>query len=112
MLTALVAVGTSEVSELLLLLPGIVALPVYSLLPNLGGKGIPFSLPGDDAKSAGRAQTMIGVTMLSMALAGVASLSWWTGYFWLLIVVELIVVAVLYVGMSAWASAARWPSLE
>ncbi len=41
--------------ELLLLLPGLIALPVYALVPGLLGKAIPLSAPIEEGKSAGRA---------------------------------------------------------
>jgi len=101
-----------RISELALLLPGVIALPVYSLFPNLGGKGVPLSLPTEEAKSAGRGLTMIGVMLVSGLLSGAATWAWSGGWFWWLIVSELIVVVALYVGMRASISAARWPPLE
>ena len=41
-------------STLALLLPGVIALPVYAMIPCLGGKGVPLSIPTEEAKSAGR----------------------------------------------------------
>ena len=49
-----------DLSQLILFLPGIIALPVFALVPSLGGKGVPLSLPTDAAKSAGRGLNMIG----------------------------------------------------
>jgi hypothetical protein len=39
-------------------------------------------------------------------------LAWSGGWFWWLIMFELLAVAALYVGMRASISAARWPPLE
>jgi hypothetical protein len=39
-------------------------------------------------------------------------LAWSGGWFWWLIMLELVAVAALYVGMRASISAARWPPLE
>ena len=101
-----------QISELALLLPGLIALPVYSLFPNLGGKGVPLSLPTEEAKSAGRGLTMIGVMVVSGLLSGAATWAWSGGWFWWLVVFELVAVAALYVGMRASISAARWPPME
>ena len=101
-----------QVTELALLLPGLIALPVYSLIPNLGGKGVPLSLPTEEAKSAGRGLTMIGVMAISGLLSAVATFAWSGGWFWWLVMFELVAVAALYVGMRASISAARWPPLE
>jgi len=39
-----------ESSQLLLLLPGMIVLPIYALIACLGGKGVPFSLPSQEGK--------------------------------------------------------------
>lgn len=101
-----------QLSELALLLPGLIALPVYSLFPNLGGKGVPFSVPSDEAKSAGRGLTMVGVMLVSGLLSGLAAWAWSAGWYWWLVSVEVVAVAAIYVGMRTAISGARWPSLE
>ena len=73
---------------------------------------MPLSLPTEEAKSEGRGLTMIGVMLVSGLLSGAATWAWSGGWFWWLIVSELIVVVALYVGMRASISAARWPPLE
>jgi hypothetical protein len=97
---------------LALLLPGVIALPVFSLFPNLGGKGVPLSLPTEEAKSAGRGLTMIGVMLLSGLLSGAATWAWSGGWFLWLVMFELVAVVALYVVMRASISAARWPPME
>jgi hypothetical protein len=73
-----------QASSLALLLPGIIALPVFALLPNLGGKGVPLSLPTEEAKSTNRGSLMIGVMVVSGLLSAVASWAWSGGWFgWL-----------------------------
>ena len=101
-----------RISELALLLPGVIALPVFSLFPNLGGKGVPLSLPTEEAKSAGRGLTMIGVMLLSGLLSGAATWAWSGGWFLWLVMFELVAVVALYVVMRASISAARWPPLD
>jgi len=105
------AVGSGFL-KLALLLPGLIALPLYALLPNLGGRAVPLSLPVEESKSAGRGLTMVGVMLLSGALAGVAAWAWSGGWFWWLLLGELLVVIGLYLGLRSVISAARWPSLE
>lgn len=99
-------------SQLLLLLPGLIALPIYALVPCLGGKAVPFSIPSEEGKSAGRGLRMIGVIMISMALSALAMWSWISGWFRWLILVEIIVVVGLYAGMRASLAKVRWASLE
>ncbi|HEX4146662.1 MAG TPA: hypothetical protein VHY91_24380 [Pirellulales bacterium] len=108
----LTVLASGRVSELPLLLPGVMALPIYLLLPNLGGRGIPLSLPADEAKATGRGLSFAGVTILSLVLAAVANLCWWAGYFWLFMAAESTVVAMLYAIMRRRVAAARWPSIE
>jgi ABC-2 type transport system permease protein len=99
-------------ADLALLLPGVIALPVFALLPNLGGRGVPLSLPTEEAKSAGRGATMIGVMVASGLLSALANWAWSGGWFGWLLLLELVIVSVLYMGLRASLSAARWPPLE
>jgi hypothetical protein len=99
-------------SSVLLLIPGVIAMPVFALVPSLSGKGVPLSQPGEEAKSANRGLSMIGVTMIAMALSGIVAVAWSFGWFWWLILVELVVVAVLYVALRQKAETVRWDSME
>ena len=101
-----------ELSQLILFLPGIIALPVFALVPSLGGKGVPLSLPTDATKSAGRGLNIILVMIVAFALAGLTSLSWSQGWFWWLVLVETIVAIGLYFAMRLMLSKAPWPSIE
>jgi len=94
------------------LLPGLVALPVYSLVPCLGGKAVPLSLPTEEAKSAGRGIHMMAVMMVSLALAGLATWSWSAGWFRWLLLVETILASGIYIAMRASLAGARWTPLE
>jgi hypothetical protein len=95
-----------------MLLPGVIALPVFALVPNLGGKGVPLSLPTEEAKSANRAVIMIGVMVAAGILSGLAAWAWASGWFGWLLLVELVVVSVVYAALRAFISAAKWPPME
>jgi len=99
-------------SHLLLLLPGLIALPVYALVPCLGGKAVPLSLPTEEAKSAGRGLQMVAVMMVSFLLAGLATWSWSAGWFPWFLLVETILAIGIYVAMRASLARARWAPLE
>jgi hypothetical protein len=99
-------------SHLPLLLPGLIALPVYAMLACLGGNAVPLSLPSEEAKSAGRGVKMIGVMAVSALLALVATFSWNYGWFWWLLLVEAVVAMGLYLFLRASVGSARWSSLE
>ena len=102
----------NPLSNLALLLPGILALPVFTLIPSLGGHGVPLSLPTEEAKSANRGLSMLGVMLVSGLLSGLAAWAWSGGWFGWLLLVELIALGPVYVGMRASISAAKWASLE
>lgn len=99
-------------SQSALVLPGLVALPIYALIPCLGGKAMPLSIPTEEAKSAGRGIRMIGVMIISMALAGVALLAKSKGWFWWFLLGEALVGIGLYLLLRAQANRARWSSME
>jgi hypothetical protein len=95
-----------------LLLPGIIALPVYALIPCLNGKGVPFSLPGEEAKSARQGLRMLAVTFISFPLAWVTSFAWSHGWFWWLVLGEVVVVASVYAILRARINGLGWDSIE
>jgi len=101
-----------QVSNLALLLPGIIVLPVYALLPNLGGKAVPLSVPTEEAKSSSRGLTMVGVMIVSGILSGIAAWAWSSGWFGWLLVFEIVVTSALYISLRALVSASRWPPAE
>jgi hypothetical protein len=109
---ALVWFFRRNASELALLLPGIIALPVQGLIANLGGKAVPLSLPPEEAKSAGRGLLMLAVMMASMALAGISAWAWSAGWFKILLLVEFLTMTALYFGLRASLSSSRWESAE
>lgn len=99
-------------SQLLLLLPGLIAMPVYALVPCLDGKGVPLSQPGEEAKSANRGLAMIGTTIFAMGLSVVVAMAWQFDVFWWFVLVESIVAEAVYVMLNRQASRVRWESLE
>ena len=101
-----------DTSQLALLLPGVVMLPVYSLIPCLKGKAVPLSLPAEDAKSASRGLTIIAVMPLAMGVAGLAAWAWSKGWFGWFLLGETALAAAVYAGMSASLRSVRWPPLD
>jgi hypothetical protein len=100
-----------DISQLLLLLPGVIALPIFTLIPGLGGRGVPLSLPTEEAKSTSRGLALMAAFIASMVLAGIVSWAWNGGWFWWLVVGETIIAAGLYLAMRHSISNARWSSL-
>ena len=99
-------------SDLLLLLPGIIALPVYALVPNVGGPAVPLSLPVEEAKSAQRSLVMTLVMFVSMALSGLAMLAWNYGWFQWFLLVEVLAAIAIYAKLRASLEQARWSPIE
>jgi hypothetical protein len=101
----------ADPSQIYLTIPGLIALPVYALIPGLCG-AVPLSKPTEEAKSAGRGVTMISVMCVSMILSGVAAFLWHVGGFWWLVGVESVGVLALYAGLRVRLKAVRWQSME
>jgi ABC-2 type transport system permease protein len=100
-------------SGLLMLLPGILALPLYALLPSLGGKAVPLSQATEEGKRAGKnVLLMLVVTMVSAIIAGLAQWSSSAGWFFKFITVEVIVLAFLYIGIRMIIARTTWESME
>jgi hypothetical protein len=99
-------------SYLPLLLPGLIALPLYAMIPCLRGKAVPFSLPTEEAKSARRGLSMFGVMIISAVLSAIAAWAWSSGWFNWLLLVETVVVIAVYIAMRASLATLRWSPLE
>ncbi|MFC7336145.1 hypothetical protein ACFQY0_03065 [Haloferula chungangensis] len=59
-------------TKLVMLLPGIIAMPVYAYLAGAWGKTIPFARPSEEARSAGRGASLVGMMMSSFVISGMA----------------------------------------
>jgi hypothetical protein len=101
-----------NLSDLALLLPGIIALPIFSIVPGILGQGLPLSQPPDAAKSAGRGLKMIVVMIISFSLAGVASVTWSLGVFWWLVLGEAIIVMSLWPLLHRRLTRISWQATE
>ncbi len=99
-------------AHLALLLPGIIALPLYALYAHVGGRAVPLSVPGEEAKAASRSLQMVGVMIISMALSGMAIWSWSDGWFRWFLMGEAVLGLGLYALLRASLAAARWVSIE
>jgi hypothetical protein len=101
-----------DVSQLAMLLPGIIAMPVYAILPSLQGGGVPLSLPPEEAKSAGRGVAMVSAMLVSMAISGVALMARYFGVFWWLIGLEIVVAGGIYFVMRRNLNGMRWEAMD
>jgi hypothetical protein len=99
-------------ANLPLLLPGLVALPVYALFACVGGVAVPLSEPSEGAKSAGRGVKIMVVMAISMLVALAATVAWNFGWFKWMLLVEVILDVGIYIPMRASVRASRWDSAE
>jgi hypothetical protein len=95
-----------------LLLPGLISLPVYSMIPISDGEAVPLSRPGDEAKAASRGLVMLGATLASVLVAAAAWGAWLIGWFRPFVGIEAAIAIFLYVGMRRSALRLTWSSLE
>ncbi|HEY1173513.1 MAG TPA: hypothetical protein VGH19_19265 [Verrucomicrobiae bacterium] len=97
---------------LLLLLPGLIALPFFALIPNLGGKAVPMSVPIDGTKNMKQGAMTVGVMFGSMILSGLAIWSKAGGWFWWFLAAECMLMAVIYAVARFSIASARWERME
>lgn len=113
LLVGLITLGlNAKLSQLLLLVPGVLTVPVFALTPGLLGKDIPLSQPPEDAKAANRGLSMIAVMLAGVALAGIATWAWAKGWFYWLLLGEALFVAIFYVIGRARLSRAKWEPMQ
>lgn len=110
--TLITAALTRDPARLLLLIPGILALPVYAMIPCVRGRAVPLCRPTEEAKSARRALTPIVVMLLAGVLSGLAAWAWSGGWLAPFLAVELVLVALTYFLLRSFAARARWSPME
>jgi ABC-2 type transport system permease protein len=99
-------------AHLLLFVPGIILMPVVAMIPALLHRGVPFSLPNEESKSAGRALKMFLVVPLAMILSGLSTWAFSGNWFVWFILGELIVVIPIYALLRVVAAKLRWRPIE
>ncbi|HVX37965.1 MAG TPA: hypothetical protein VHB25_00230 [Gemmatimonadaceae bacterium] len=98
-----------EVANLALLAPGLLAIPIYAIVPCLGGRAVPCSVPPNSTESARRGMMMLLVMLLSAAWGGLAMIGWSFGFFGWMLAGQAAAVATAYAIMRAAVSRAAWP---
>ena len=103
---------TGASSQLLLLIPGLIAMPVFALIPSLNGQAVPLSRPGEEAKAASRGLSMFGMMILAFGIGGLGVAAWYAGVFWWFVLAELCVAGAIYFALCQVIARARWESAE
>ena len=115
LLLVFAAVGLAlrhDPSQLMWLLPGLVVLPVYAMIPSRLSGAVPLSVPTEEAKSAGRGLWMMLAMFSSMGLAGLAVWAHYEGLFWQFMVGEVIVAVVAYFWMRQSLAKVCWRAID
>jgi ABC-2 type transport system permease protein len=109
---AFLAVIGAPLADLPMILPGIIALPVFALLPCLKAGAVPFSIPADDAAAARRGMQTIGALLISGVVASLATAANHFGYLWAFLILEATAAAAICAVMKSASAKARWPSID
>lgn len=105
----LVLVLRHSPANIALLAPGLLAIPIYAIVPCLGGRAVPCSLPASSIESTRRGMMMILVMGLSAIWGGIAMIGWHFGFYGWLLAGQAAAVAVAYAIMRATVTRAPWP---
>jgi ABC-2 type transport system permease protein len=101
-----------DLSQVLLLLPGVIAMPVFALAPSLDGGGVPLVSPTEEAKGTGRGFSIMAFSLIAMVLAGVSWAAWASGWFWLFIPAETVIALAIYTAIRRRLASVRWRAMD
>ncbi len=111
-LAAVFSIMQRSLSHLPLLLPSLIALPVFAFIPHIGGACIPLSRPIEEAKGANQGLAIFGAIIPSFALSGLAFFAWAADWFLWFLLIESIVMVSLYAVLHLWLANRKWPKSE
>lgn len=112
LLVIIVGFLTKQPEHAFLLLPGLIALPVYALLPGALEKAVPLSKPTEEAKSAMRGGMIFILMISALALPGIGLAIRSGGYFWEFLVLEAIFATAACLALNSVISRKQWDPLE
>ena len=93
----IVYLAPGGIQGLLLALPGVLAIPVVSLMPGLLEEYLPLSRPAARGEQSSRNMTLMFLTMFAMAgVLAIAYIAWTFDVIWYVLGVELLVSGLLY----------------
>jgi ABC-2 type transport system permease protein len=91
-----------DARELVLVVPGLLFMQVFSLLPTLFKLYLPFAEPIENvSRGLKTTLTILSFQMLSFGLAGIAGWLWGHGGFWWMLLAEAVLVWVVNLGLRA-----------
>jgi hypothetical protein len=95
-----------------LLLPAVMLLPVYALLPALITGSVPLSMPTEEAKAAGRGFVIMFAMFAGIGIGVASAIAWRFGFFWYLTCLEAVVVSIFCLLADRHLRGVRWKSAE
>jgi hypothetical protein len=95
-----------------MLLPGLIAMPVFALAPGALEKTVPLSKPAEEAKSAMRGVVMFVLMMSALVSPGLAMGAKYLGALWVFLIVEALLAAAACLAMGSAISRKTWDPLE
>jgi ABC-2 type transport system permease protein len=95
-----------------MLLPGLIAMPVYALAPGALEKTVPLSKPAEEAKSAMRGAVMFVLMISALAIPGLAMVAKQFDGFRVFLIVEALLAAAACLAMGSAISRKAWDPLE
>jgi hypothetical protein len=98
--------------DIVLVLPGLVAMPLFAILPHRNATAVPFSVPTEGAKAANRGLIVLGSMMASFAVSGAGFMAWKAGFFWPFLALEVLLFAALSTLLVRRINAIPWPATE
>jgi hypothetical protein len=107
-----VTLVSGSMKDLTMMMPGIIAMPVFAYIAGAFGKTIPFSKPSEEAKSAGRGLSIVGMMMSSFLISGAAIAAEKFGYLTWFLAIELIVAIILCSFFGGMINRLKWPAAE
>jgi hypothetical protein len=87
-------------------------MPVYAHLAGASGKAIPLFKPSEEAKSAGRGLSLVGMMMSSFVVSGIAIVAERLGHFQMYLLIEITIAIGLCMLLRKKTDASIWPPAE
>lgn len=110
---ALLMTVLGHADELVMLLPPLIAMPVFAMAACVGGKAVPFSRASDAGATVRRSLGLFfGAMMGAFAIGGIAAFARRGGWLGPMLIGEVVLLGGLYALMRAALATVKWKSLE
>lgn len=111
MSTLIICVRIDAISLVGLLLPGLISLPVYGLIPCAEAKTGPLSMPTDSAANVRRGILMMTISLFAAVLSALATWAWIANWFSTFILIEASFAAAIAAALLNNLRRKTWTSL-